>query len=104
MIQSHSVLIQARTAVVGTEGERTYTYATLKTIMADVQPASLSPTQLAAFGLTDLQANLKTMYYNRDTTILLQMRAVVDGETYEIRGVNRWPTHDEAILTPVQGD
>lgn len=103
MIKSHFVTIQSRTATTGTEGERTYTYATLKSITADVQPASLSSNQLAAWGLTDMASNLKTMYYDKDAAILMSMRAVVEGETYEIRGINRWPTHDEAILSPVQG-
>lgn len=103
MIKSHFVTIQSRTATTGTEGERTYAFAKLKDIVADVQPASLSPNQLAAWGLTDLSANLKTMYYDKDASIVMTQRAIVEGETYEIRGVNRWPTHDEAILSPVQG-
>ena len=103
MIQSHYVAIQSRTTVVGTEGEQTYTFAALKAITADVQPAQLTPVQLEAWGLTDLAANAKKMFYSSDSAILLSMRAVVDGETYEIRAINRWPNHDEAILVPVQG-
>jgi hypothetical protein len=103
MIKSHSVLIQARTTVVGTEGEQTYTYATLKTIKAGVQPNSLSPVELAAWGITDLAADSKIMFYDNDSSILRLMRAVVDGLTYEICAMNKWPTHSEAILTPVQG-
>jgi len=103
MIKSHSVLIQSRTTVTGTEGEHTYTFATLKTIKADVQPAQLTQAELAQWGLTDLSANAKKMYFDRDTTILLAARAIVDSETYEIRAVNFWPNHGEAILIPVQG-
>jgi len=103
MIKSHSVAIQSRAIVVGTEGEQTYTYTALKTIKAGVQPNSLSPVELAAWGITDLVADSKIMFYDNDATILRLMRAVVDGVTYEIRATNKWPTHSEAILTPVQG-
>jgi hypothetical protein len=103
MIKSHSVVIQSRTTITGTEGEHTYTFATFKTIVADIQPAQLSAIQIEAWGLTDLAAYAKKMFYDRDNTILLTMRAVVDGETYEIRAINLWPNHGEAILTPVQG-
>lgn len=103
MIQSHSVTIQSRTTVRGTEGEQTFTFATLKTIAADVQPAQLTKTESERWGITDLAANSKKMFYESDSTILLLMRALVDGETYEIRGINVWPRHSEAILVPVQG-
>jgi len=103
MIKSQSVTIQNRVTVTGTEGEQTYTFATLKTIMADVQPARLSPETLAMWGITDLSSNAKKMFTERDTGILSSYRAVVDGDTYEIRAVNHWPHHSEFILTPVQG-
>jgi hypothetical protein len=103
MIKSHSVLIQARTLVTGSEGEHTYTFATLKTIMADVQPAQLTEAQAAIWGITDLASDAKKMYYEKDASIIRLMRAVVGGETYEIRGINIWPVHSEAIMVPVQG-
>jgi hypothetical protein len=103
MIKSHSVVIQSRTNVTGTEGEHTYTFATFKTIKAGVQPAQLTQVQLQAWGLVDLVSNSKKMFFDRDPSILVTMRAVVDGETYEIRAINLWPTHGEAILSPVQG-
>lgn len=103
MIESHFINIQSKTVVIGTEGERTYTWATFKSIVADVQPAQLSQNQLTAWGFTDLSANMKKMFYNKDTSITVGMRAVVDGETYDIRGSNHWPTHSEYLLVPVQG-
>jgi hypothetical protein len=103
MIKSHSVLIQSRITTTGTEGEKVYTFATLKTIKAGIQPNSLSPVELAAWGIVDLIADSKIMFYNSDATILRLMRAVVLGVTYEIRAQNTWPTHSEAILVPVQG-
>lgn len=103
MIKSQSVTIQSRVTVTGTEGEQTYTFATLKTIMADVQPANLTQSQAATWGITDLAASAKKMFTERDPSIALLMRAVVESETYEIRGSNHWPRHSEFILVPVQG-
>lgn len=103
MILRHSVLIQSRTASTGSEGEKTFTYATLKTIKADVQPTSMSPEELKAWGVTDGAANAKAMFYVRDAAITTLMRAVVDGETFEIRNVNPWNIHNRALLVPVQG-
>ena len=103
MIRSHSVLIQSRTVSRGSEGEVGYTFATLKTIVADVQPAQLTAAQAEAWGVTDLAANTKKMFFESDATITLLMRAVTGGETYEIRALNVWPRHSEAILVPVQG-
>lgn len=103
MILRHSVLIQSRTSTTGTEGERTFTFATFKTIRADTQPISSSPEELRAWGLVDLAANSRAMFFPHDTTILSLMRAVVDGETFEIRNINRWTLHDKALIVPVQG-
>lgn len=139
MIRSHSVLIQSRTVSRGPEGEVGYTFATLKTIVADVQPAQLTAAQAEAWGVTDLAANTKKMFFESDATITLLMRALVGygfidlpedgvieyvsggnefplefviagmdstvcgGIVYEIRALNVWPRHSEAILVPVQG-
>ena len=43
------------------------------------------------------------MFTERDTSVQMLNRAVVDGETYEIRGVNHWPNHSEFLMIPVQG-
>jgi len=103
MILRHSVVIQSRTASTGTEGEKTFSFATLKTIKADVQPSSMSPEELKAWGIVDTTANVRAMFYARDAAVRTAMRAVVDGETYEIRNINPWNIHDRALLVPVQG-
>jgi hypothetical protein len=103
MIQKDTVVIQSRTKTTDAEGVVGYTFATLKTIVADVQPANLTESQLKQWSLTDLAANAKKMFYAKDSQIIIGLRAVTGGETYEIRGTNQWPRHDEAIMIPVQG-
>lgn len=103
MILRHTVTIQQRTGTTGTEGERTYTFSTFKSIQADVQPMSFNAAELAAWGLTDLSANSKKMFFYQDNTIIPTMRVVFGSDTYEIRNVNPWRIHNVALLIPVQG-
>jgi hypothetical protein len=103
MTQAFSVTIQSRSVSVDSEGIQNFTYSTLKTIMADVQPASLSTSELQIYGVNDLTANARRMYYNPDSSIDILTRLVIDSHTYEVRGVNFWPRHSEALLFPLQG-
>jgi hypothetical protein len=104
MILRHACTIQSRTATTGTEGEQTYTYATLKSgYRCDIQPINASPEELRAWGLVDIAANSRAMFYPHDATILTLMRVLFAGETYEIRNINSWSIHDKALLVPVQG-
>lgn len=103
MILRHSVTIQTKTTSKGNEGEQIATWTTLKTIFADVQPNSLNPVEAKAWGITDLTANSQKMFYKHDDTIQVLMRVIYEGKTYEIRNVNSWRIHNEAILIPVQG-
>jgi len=104
MILRHACTIQSRTATVGTEGEQTYAYATFKSgHRCDIQPISATPEELRAWGLVDIAANSRAMFYPHDATILTLMRVLFAGETYEIRNINPWSIHDKALLVPVQG-
>lgn len=103
MILRHTVTIQSRTGATGSEGERTFSFATLKTIPADVQPVTLTPAQLQAWGMTDLASGAQRMFYTPDDSIQILHRVVFGSETYEIRNINKWRIHYEATLTPVQG-
>lgn len=72
---------------------------------ADVQPASLTKEESARWGQTDIVANSKIVYYDPNPNVRMLDRIVDDtGNYFEVRGVNPWPIHHEALLTPVQGD
>jgi len=103
MILRHTVIIQQRTGTTGTEGERTYTFSTFKNISADVQPISLNAAELAMWGLTDLSANSKKMFFRKNDLIVPSMRVIFGSDAYEIRGINSWSIHSVALLVPVQG-
>ena len=103
MILRFIVTIQSRASTVGTEGEKVYTFSTLKTIKADLQPITLNAATLAEWGLTDLSANSKKMFFTPDLSIVIGQRVIFGSDTFEIRNVNPWSIHYEALLIPVQG-
>lgn len=103
MVLRHSVVIQQRVMATDGEGGHTYTYSTLKTIKADVQPISASPEELRAWGIVDIGANARAMYFKKDPSIDTLQRVVYDGKAFEIRNINSWSIHDKALLVPVVG-
>jgi hypothetical protein len=82
-----------------------------ETLRLDVQPKKLSETELLAWGISDRNANAKLVFFSRSVYIAInnRMNVVSDfpGEAtayYEIKGVNRWANHGEAVIVPVQGE
>ena len=103
MILRHTVTVQSRVLVIGTEGEHTYTFSTLKILYpCDIQPVNASPEELRSWGLVDLVSGSRMMFYKHDTTIQTCMRIVHGVDIYEIRNINPWAIHDRALLVPIQ--
>lgn len=108
MILNEACLIQSKTSSYDSEGIQVATYATLKTIKANIQPASLNRIPAEAYGQFGLDANAKFMYFLYDSAITELMRVTrPNGEVYEIRNVNQWTApigavHCEALLNPVK--
>lgn len=109
MIANAVVYVFAPTTGKNSEGTttKTWTYASpLATIDADVQPAGLSQDALALYGISKDASEAKKMFYSDCSYIVAGNRVVVasdlTGETeyYDVRGMNAWATHREAILTP----
>jgi len=104
MMLRHIVTIQSRTATVGSEGEKTFTYANFKSgYRCDIQPVAMSPEEMRAWGVVDLSANSRAMFYPHDSNVTTLMRVVFGSDVYEIRNINSWSIHDKALLVPVQG-
>jgi head-tail adaptor len=103
MIDSASVDIYYYTQTKNTQGILVKTFVFLKTLWADVQPKALTEVQAQAWGINQQTANTKWMGFDSDDSIHELYRAIVDGMTYEIRGLNVWPGHSECILIPVSG-
>jgi hypothetical protein len=88
------------------EGGLVFSTTTLvETIYADVQPRSLSEYELAAWGVNDIPTDSRLLYYRGDSSnLVIGNRTRVNGvKVFEIRGVQTWTMHQEALLVPVQG-
>jgi SPP1 family predicted phage head-tail adaptor len=99
----YTVTLQTKVVSVDAEGLRLETWTNSGTIKAGVQPANMSQVQLAEWGLSDLQADARTMYFEKSATVWNGQRAIVEGVTFEVRALNTWPKHKEAVIVPVQG-
>lgn len=107
MIEYRPVVIQSATYTFDSERNETPSFSTLKTIQANVQPAS-GRTVSELFGLSTVNSGSILIFYDDDTSILESYRVVVDSKTYEIRAVDRWygPSSVDktvALCVPVQG-
>ena len=80
---------------------QTWTY--FKTIEASFQPRTLTESQAQAWGVSVQAADAKWIAYENDESIRELYRAKVDGYWYDMRGINKWPGHAEALLIPVSG-
>ncbi len=103
MIITHTIAIYSRTASKTLQGGIVNSYSFLKTIGANFQPKTLTEHQSRMYGINAQTPNAKWIGYETDPQIVDLMRALVDGVWYEIRALNHWPSHDEAILVPVGG-
>ena len=103
MRRDNTVEIQSVAFAKNAQGIPVPSYTRLKTISCNVQPYKLNETEMKTFGIDDRGSNTKLMFMDPDTDIVVLQRAVVDGFTYEIRAINNWPHHWEAILVPVVG-
>ena len=77
----------------------------------DVQPNALTQAELLQWGLSNRAADVKKIFFDYSVNIAINNRAAIvtdyDGGStiyYEIKGVNQWPCHIEAILVPVIGE
>ncbi len=118
MIENATVAIYAPvSASANSEGEivkdwgykHTPSLVAVSTFDADVQPRRLTEVELQLWGLSDLNAQAKTMIFDDDANVVAGNRAAVTDENgtttyYDIRAVNQWQTHSVAILLPVQGE
>jgi head-tail adaptor len=102
MIVDQTITVQRAVETKNTRGQVTKTFSTAYTLRASVQPAGLSQDQALAFGISDLSANAKKVYLYK-SGIIISDRIIADGVTYDVRGINPWPIHDEIIMVPLQG-
>lgn len=104
---NETVLLAQKTQVKNSDGVRisTYDFATPKaTLMADVQPYALTQSDIQIYGINTKSANTKKMFYVNNDNVEIGNRAKIGSAVYEIKGVNKWRTHYEAILVPIENE
>lgn len=90
---------------------KTWSSTPSESIRCDVQPKRLDEAQVMAWGISDRNANAKLVFFTRSGYIAINTRVKVvsdfpgEGTSwYEVKGVNRWLRHGEAVIVPVQGE
>lgn len=99
----HYAKVSAKNATNG-QVQNTFPVVTSR-FSADVQSSMLSKEDATKWGQTDLAANSKIMFYDPNVSVRMLDRIVdsLDGY-FEVRGINPWPIHFEALLVPVAGE
>lgn len=74
---------------------------------ADVQPNTLSEAEVKLYGLSEAKARTKKVFFDIKYTIAdnCRVRVVTDegeDDIYTVGCVNRWRTHSEVLLIPVE--
>lgn len=117
MYKNATVSIYKQTTARNDEGTKILTYGYLlnpeespiETLRADVQPHKLTTGDIELYGISDKTAGVKIIFYKSATNMQVANRAKVvsdfDGSTayYDIKPINLWPQHGEALLVPVVG-
>ena len=109
MITDTTVQLYQKTTTKNSKGQTVNSYQLTKSLQSNVQPVALNPAQSAQWGVIDLAANARKMFFYPDNSVRMLDR-IVDayGNHYEVRGVNQWGVppfgHYEALLVPVQGE
>ncbi len=71
---------------------------------SSVQPRTLSPAEIALWGIGDRIANSKTMFFDPEPLVTIGNRVRVDSDKiYDVMSSNLWERHQEAVLLPIQG-
>ena len=104
MILRHLVTIYNLTLGKTSDGIVSRAFTQGSTIEADVQPRSLTQAEVTLFGFKDTQSNAKTMLFPHNTAVCIGARILWNGTYYNVRGVNWFGEHDDALLIPVQGN
>jgi hypothetical protein len=92
-------------ATPGDEGIKKYTYNMFLSTRGNLQPARLSESTLAQWGLTTIQSDAKIVFVPGEL-IDGQAWLIKDLKTslrYEVRGSNPWNHHSEFLVVPYQG-
>lgn len=105
---NETVIVGNKTMTKNSDGVKiaTYDFSTTPkaTISADVQPLALTQAMVELYGINKKSANAKKMFFINNDNIEIGDRVKIENAFYEVKGLNKWRTHYEAILIPVENE
>lgn len=111
MIKNATAFLILPTVTKTAEGTvvKAYSAPAADAVRVDVQPYTLTQAEMLEWGISNRVADTKKMFFDDLVDVAYEVRAWivsdfdVDVALYEVKGVNHWPSHGEAILVPIQG-
>ena len=97
MIKNATLAFYTQTTTYDAENNPVTAWATTRSISGNLQPKSLTESELAQYGVNTKAANAKLFLFDPDTAVVIGTRL----GAYNVRAANHWPSHSEAILEPV---
>ena len=103
MIRNKVLWLYTKTMAADSEGIQTAAWTAIKQIPGNFQPRKLTETEAMIWGLSGAKANAKVFLFDNDAAVIEGAEFRDGADRYDVRGLNQWPGHSEAILIPVQG-
>lgn len=97
MIKNATLAFYTQTTSYDAENNPVQSWSTSRNISGNLQPKSLTEAEAAQYGINTKAANAKLFLFDNDVAVVIGTRL----GAYNVRAVNVWPSHSEAILEPV---
>jgi len=97
MIKNTALVLYTQTTTYDGENNPVKVWKSVRTIAGNLQPKSLTTAELAQYGISLQAANTAVFFFDHDDDVAVGTR--LGG--YNVRAVNVWPSHSEAILVPL---
>lgn len=103
MMLPHTATRYTRSTAADSEGMRAVTFVSAGTFQCHYQPRSLTPEEIVNYGLSDYQGEAKLIFFRTGSTLIVLDGVKIGSDKYEVRAVNTWDNHKEAVLVPSEG-
>lgn len=97
MNRTTTLALYTGTITYDAENNPVSTWTTAKSVTGNIMPRSLTSAELAQYGIDTRTSGVMAFYFDGDSAVVVGTRL----GAYNVRAVNVWPKHTEAILEPV---
>lgn len=95
MIKNATLAFYTQTTTYDGENNPIKTWTTTRSISGNLQPKTLTEAEITQYGIRTGKTML--FLFDNDSAVIVGTRL----GTYDVRGVNVWPSHSEAILESI---